>query len=232
MSSSIEILDNTLHQELNIDFKAARRAARKEIIPVVISEFHSLMFHYPIIFVKDTDTGEFVCSILLGVSAEANLLDQHDMRNDESLPLNIRRLPLLALEAQAGDERPLICVNRSIAGISVGSGEGDYIFKQKSDAFESAIAAVGELYDSYNQTKDYVKKIIELDLISKLHAEIRYTDKPKLTLEGLYGIDVNKIALINERDDATKNLFLGVASYVFAQSFSLYNMKKLALIVS
>ena len=96
MNPPIEILDNTLHQELNIDFKAARRAARKEIVPVVISEFHSLMFHYPILFVKDADTGEFVCSILLGVSAEANLLDQHDMRSDESLPLNIRRLPLLA----------------------------------------------------------------------------------------------------------------------------------------
>ena len=225
MKSSIEVLDDTQHQELNIDFKAARRASRKEIIPVVISEFHSLMFHYPIIFVKDPDTGEFACSILLGVSAEANLLDQHDMRSDESLPLNIRRLPLLAIEAQAGDERPLI-------GINIGRGEGDYIFKHKSDAFESAIAAVGEIYDSYKQTKDYVKKIVALDLISKLHAEIRYTDKPTLTLDGLYGIDINKIGRISERDGKDKDLFLEIASYVYAQNFSLYNMKKLAPIVS
>lgn len=232
MKSSIEILDDNQHHELNIDFKVARRAARKEIIPVVISEFHSLMFHYPIIFVKDPDTGEFASSILLGVSAEANLLDQHDMQSDESLPLNIRRLPLLAIEAQAGDERPLIGINRSIPGISVGSGEGDYIFKDKSDAFESAIAAVGEVYDGYRQTKDYVKKIVKLDLISKLHAEIRYTDKPKLTLDGLYAIDPNKIARIIERDSKDKDLFLEISSYVYAQSFSLYNMKKLAPIIS
>ncbi len=232
MNSTIEILDSNLHQELNIDFKVARCAARKEIIPVVISEFHSLMFHYPIIFVKDPDTGEFACSILLGVSAEANLLDQHDMRSDESLPLNIRRLPLVAIEGQTGAERPLIGINRSSPGINVGMGEGDYIFKHKSDAFESAIVAVGELYDSYKKTKDYVKKVVELDLISRLHAEIRYVDKPTLTLEGIYGIDVKKIALISERDDASKNLFLEVSSYVYAQNFSLYNMKKLASISS
>jgi hypothetical protein len=232
MNSSIEILDNSLHQELNIDFKTARRASRKEIIPVVISEFHSLMFHYPIIFVKDPNTGEFSCSILLGVSAEANLLDQHDMRSDGSLPLNIRRLPLLAIEAQTKDERPLIGINRSVPGINIGSGEGDYIFKDKSDDFESAIAAVSELYDGYKQTKDYVKKMVELDLISKLNAEIRYPDKPKLILEGLYAIDANKIARIGERDEASKNLFLEVASYVYAQNFSLFNMKKLAPIIS
>jgi hypothetical protein len=232
MNSSIEILDSIVHQELNIDFKVARRAARKEIIPVVISEFHSLMFHYPILFVKDADTGEFACSILLGVSAEANLLDTHDMLSDESLPLNIRRQPLLAIEAQVADEHPLIGINRSIPGIGVGNGEGDYIFKDKSDAFESAVAAVGEIYESIKQTKDYVKKLIELDLISKLNAEIHYEDKPKLTLDGLYAIDANKIARINEFDAKDKDLFLEIASYVYAQNFSLYNMKKLAPLVS
>lgn len=230
--SSIEILNSNLHREINIDFKEARRGPRRELIPVVIAEFHSLMFHYPIVFVKDQDTGEFSCSILLGISADANLLDQCDLADDEKLPLNIRRLPLVAVAPPEGEVQPLIGINRASSGVNPAGGTGDYIFQNKSEWFESAVAALVELYNGFDQTDNYVKKVLELDLVSKLQAEIRYTDKPSLTLEGLYGIDPKKIALIGENDSKSKDEFLEIARHVYAQHFSLCNMKKLAPLIS
>lgn len=226
--ASIEIIDDVLHQELRIDFQVARRASRQEVVPVVIAEFHSLMFHYPIVFVKDSETGEFTCAVLLGINSVANLLDDKDIANDEILPLNIRRLPLVAIAPPEGETRPLIAINMASAGI----GEGDYVFKHKSDSFESAIFSLGELYEGYKETRDYVKKMVELDLISKLQAEIRHANKPAQLLEGLYAIDLNKIAQLVERDEASKNIFLDVACYAYAQNFSLHNLKKLAQLVS
>lgn len=229
MNSVIEILDEATHRDIQIDFNAARTAARKErLLPVVISEFHSLMFHYPIVFVKDKETGEFTCSVLLGINSAANLLDEKNIATDEMLPLNIRRLPLVAVEPPDGETRPLIAINMASPGV----GQGDYVFNKNSSGFESAIFALGELYDGYRETRDYIKKIIELDLISKLHAEIRHADKPAQILEGLYAIDLNKIAQLVERDEASKNIFLDVARYAYAQNFSLYNLKKLARLVS
>lgn len=231
MSSIIEILDEVTHREMKLDFNTARSAARKErLLPVVVSEFHSLMFHYPIVFVKDKETGEFTCSVLLGINSDANLLDEKDIADDESLPLNIRRLPLLAIAPPADDKegRPLIGINMASPGI----GQGEYFLKNKPASFDSAIAALGELYEGYQETRNYINKIIALDLISKLNAEIRYPDKPSLTLEGLYGIDINKIALLAERDHDSKNQFLEISSYAYAQNFSLYNLKKLAPLVS
>lgn len=225
---SIEILDSNLHREINIDFKEARRSPRRQLISVVVSEFHSLMFHYPIVFVKDQNTGEFVCSILLGVSDEVNLMDQWDLAKDEGIPLNIRRLPLIAVAPPAGEVQPLIGINSASSGVSNGIGAGDYIFQQESHGFESAVAAVAELYHGFDQTKDYIKRVLELDLVSKLQAEIRYPDKPSLLLEGLYSIDQGKIARIMGADEKTKDAFLEIASYVYAQNFSLFNMKKLA----
>lgn len=229
---SIEILDSNLHRDIKIDFEGARRGPRRELIPVVISEFHSLMFHYPIVFVKDQNTGEFTCSALLGVSADANLLDQCDLACDEGLPLNIRRLPLVAVAPQEGEKQPLIGFNRASSGVNPDAGTGDYIFQDKSEKFELAVAALVELYHGFELTENYVKKVLELDLVSKLHAEIRYANKPSLTLEGLYGVDPNKIALIGERDAGSKDEFLEIASYVYAQYFSLSNMRKLAAIAS
>lgn len=232
MMGSIEILNNNLHREINIDFTEARRGPRRKLIPVVISEFNSLMFHYPLVFVKDQDTGEFNCSVLLGISDDANLLDQCDLTNDEILPLNIRRLPLVAVAPGAGEVQPLIGINKASAGVNPHSGVGDYIFQDKSEKFDSAVAALVELYHGYGQTEHYVKQVLALDLVSKLHAEIRYVDKPSLILEGLYGIDPNKIMLISESDTKAKDEFLKIASYVYAQYFSLSNMKKLAPLVS
>ena len=226
--TAIEILDSVKHQELNIDFLAARRASRKTIIPVVISEFHSLMFHYPILFVKNKDTGEFTCSLLLGINAEANLLDAEDMANDESIPLNIRRLPLVSIAPPEGEVQPLIGVNMESPGV----GQGEYVLKYKSSGFDSAILALGELHEGYKKTEAYVKKVLALDLISKLHAEIRNPGQPVQILDGLYAIDLDKVAQLAARSEADKDMFLDIASYVYAQNFSLYNMKKIAPLVS
>ena len=99
MNANIEVLDNKTHKDLQVDFKEARTSSYKQrLIPVVVSEFHSLMFHYPIVFVKDGETGAFTCSLLLGVSGESSLLDDQDISNDDMLPLNVRRLPLVAIE--------------------------------------------------------------------------------------------------------------------------------------
>ncbi|RYG17797.1 MAG: hypothetical protein EOO07_10330 [Chitinophagaceae bacterium] len=231
MNSTIEILNEVTHRDLKINFVEAKSVSLKErFLPVVISEFHSLMFHYPIIFVKDKETGEFACSVLLGINSTSNLLDDKDLTNNDVLPLNIRRLPLIAVAPPADDNaaRPLIADNMSSPGV----GQGEHFLKNKSEAFESAISALVELYDGHKETRSYIKKIVELDLISKLNVEIRYPDKPNLTLEGLYGIDTNKIAHVIESNAASKDLFLEIASYVYAQNFSLYNMKKLAPISS
>ncbi len=231
MNSIIEILDETIHRDIKLDFNAARSASRKErLLPVVISEFHALMFHYPIVFVKDKETGEFTCSVLLGINSDANLLDGKDIVNDDSLPLNIRRLPLLAIAppADAKENRPLIAINMASPGI----GRGEPFLQSKPATFESAISALGQLYEGLSATRAYVRTCVELDLIAKINAEIRYPDKPSLTLEGLYNIDTNKIAQLSARNNDSKNRFLEIASYAYAQNFSLYNMKKFAPLIS
>lgn len=226
MNANIEVLDNKTHKNLQVDFKEARKSSYKQrLIPVVVSEFHCLMFHYPIVFVKDGETGAFTCSLLLGVSGEASLLDGQDISNDEMLPLNVRRLPLVAIES-SGDAGPVIGVNLDSPGV----GKGAKLFESQSSGLEPAVAALGELYRGYKKTDAYIKTALELGLITRLKAEIQFNDKPKMTLEGLYGIDTSKVSQIADSD--SKDKFLNIASFAYAQSFSLYNMRKLTFLSS
>ncbi|WP_339616735.1 SapC family protein [uncultured Gilvimarinus sp.] len=221
MEPRIEILDESTHRDLNVDFSEARASYfKRRLIPVVISEFFTLMFHYPIVFVKDGETGKFSCSVLLGVSDEATLLDDKSTEDDEALPLNIRRLPLLAID-HSPDSEPMIGINLDSAGIN----RGDQLFKHDSPELDSALAALSELYQGHRETDAYIKTALELGLVSKLQAEIQFNDKPKVTLEGLYSVDINKVERLIDGDQ--KDKFLTIARYAYAQNFSLYNMRKL-----
>ena len=226
MNANIEVLDNKTHKDLQVDFKEARKSAYKQrLIPVVVSEFHTLMFHYPIVFVKDGETGAFTCSLLLGVSGESSLLDGQDISNDDMLPLNVRRLPLVAIES-SDDAGPVIGVNLDSPGI----GKGEKLFESQSEELESAVAALGELYRGYKETDAFIKTVLELGLITRLKAEIQFKGKPKTALEGLYGIDTSKVLQITDGDD--KDKFLSIANFAYAQSFSLFNMRKLTFLGS
>ncbi|MGM8228394.1 SapC family protein [Cellvibrio sp. ARAG 10.3] len=226
MNANIDVLDDKTHEDLQVDFKEARKSAYKQrLIPVVVSEFHSLMFHYPIVFVKDGETGAFTCSLLLGVSGEASLLEDQDITNDEVLPLNVRRLPLVAIES-SDDSGPVIGVNLDSPGV----GKGEKLFASQSSGLESAVAALGELYRGYKDTDAFIKTALELGLITTLKAEIQFNGKPRIALEGLYGIDTNKVPQIT--DSADKDKFLTIANFAYAQSFSLYNMRKLTFLTA
>lgn len=226
MNSRIEILDENTHKDLRVDFSLARKSSfKRRLIPVVISEFFSLMFHYPIVFVKDGETGKFTCSLLLGVSDECTLLDGKDCLDDEILPLNIRRLPLLAIESSP-DSEPVIGINLEAQGV----GTGNNLFKNKPQALDVALAALGELYHGQNETDEFIRTALELNLISMLKAEIQFKGKPKITMEGIYSIDINRVDQLTDNNNRDK--FLKIAKFAYAQNFSLYNMRKLTFLTS
>lgn len=225
MNAAIEVLDEVTHRDLKVDFDLARQTCySKQILPAVVSEFHNLMFHYPIVFVKDATTGEFTCSVLLGIAPDKHLLKLQDHTSEEALPLNLRRQPLVAI-ASADDNGPLIGINLETPGV----GQGEDLFGGAAPRLELAIAALSDLYRGFDETKNYIKTLVALKLLSPLKVEFEYKNKPKLSLEGLYSIDENKIAQLLDADTQAKDEFIKIARYAYAQNFSLINMRKFTL---
>lgn len=227
MNTKIEILNKETHRDLQVNFIEARKIAQQErLLPVVISEFHSLMFEYPLALVKNSHTGEFTCSAILGVTPEESLLATRDMSSSEGLPLNVLRLPLLAIETsnEENESRPSIAIDMNATSI----GSGERIMDESAHNFAVATSALSQLYAGYKETKEFVDTVVELGLISKLQVEVPGKDNAKVTLEGLYSIDINKMNDMQDADEATKNKLLKISKYVYALYFSLHNMKKLA----
>ncbi|MDO3381362.1 SapC family protein [Gilvimarinus algae] len=218
---SVEILEEHSHRQLRVDFSEARKAYfHRRLVPVVISEFSTLMFHYPIVLVKDGQTGKFSCSVLLGISEESTLLSRGRV-DDGALPLSIQRLPLVAVESSPESD-PVIGLDIDSPGV----GKGEPIFGENATALNDAMAALGEIYRGREETEDYIQNVLAMDLVSKLQAEVTYKDGRKVTMEGLYSVDINRVARID--DDNKRSQFMKISRYLYAQNFSLYNMTRIA----
>ena len=62
------------HQNLKVlPDKVTQTGSQNQTISVVLSEFSDLIVQYPIVFTKDPESGQFVCSALLGFEKGENL---------------------------------------------------------------------------------------------------------------------------------------------------------------
>ncbi len=90
--SNIVLLDSQSHRKLRVHAQpAAHYGDNQRFVAVVLSEFHALAMHYPILFSKDAGTGRFYCGAMLGFDTGENLfLDEH-RTSAAYRPLNLQR---------------------------------------------------------------------------------------------------------------------------------------------
>jgi hypothetical protein len=64
--SNVVLLDREAHRKLRVhSHAAAHYGDNQRFVAVVVNEFPTLAMHYPILFSKDSDTGQFFCGAML-----------------------------------------------------------------------------------------------------------------------------------------------------------------------
>src|SRR3984885_9474098 len=87
-------LSRAAHSELKINPDLAEAsAASQHLIPIVASEFRKAATQYPIVFVKNPETGRFAPYVLNGLDVEENLFWSGTELEVAYVPLNVRRQP-------------------------------------------------------------------------------------------------------------------------------------------
>src|SRR5216683_7804308 len=95
--SNIVLLDSQSHRKLRVHAQpAAHYGDNQRFVAVVLNEFHALAMHYPILFSKDADTGQFYCGAMLGFDAGENLFLDAWGKREFYRPLSLQRIPFYA----------------------------------------------------------------------------------------------------------------------------------------
>ncbi len=94
--AKIELLNNIDHKNLKIKIeRSAELGDNVWFTPTFPQEFRALQNHYPIVFTKNTETGQFQAVALLGFEVGENLFLDENGWNASYIPLSIMRQPFL-----------------------------------------------------------------------------------------------------------------------------------------
>ena len=229
--SRLVLLERKHHQDLHVDTsKQHLHGADQTMMPVVLSEFQRCAIHFPIIFSKNVDTGAFVCTAVFGFEKGENLFWKEGAWDALYTPLNIQRQPFfLGNRNQHKDSTAddfVICIDQQSACLNnEKKGEAMFADSGESSAFlKQAQSTLGELLRGEAETKRFVEKMLELDLVKPLTLEITFKSGELQRVEGAYSVDDERLANLNDKQvlELHSAGYLGAIHTMFVSLGQLY----------
>jgi SapC len=192
-------LSKVTHRSLTVDLRAsAAYGDNQHFVQVIVNEFPHLAVHYPMLFSKDKNTGQFYCGVMLGFEDGENLFLDRWVAREFYRPLALQRGPFYT----HGQE-----VAIDLDHPRVGVKGGQPIFNEHGHPtkyLQSIIWAFQDLRPGIETTRNFVARLNELKLIEPVDIEVEH-DGSTRHCRGLY--TVNQETLGGLPDAAVVELF-------------------------
>ncbi|MDP9009251.1 MAG: SapC family protein [Pseudomonadota bacterium] len=187
------VLNNQIHRDVRIAAtRPTRENAELNAVSVIPREFPRLLAHYPIFYTKNTETGRFELSALLGFQAQENLFFAEDRWEAAYVPLQIQRLPFSLMTRGVNESagKPTLDVALDLSQ-TVQSPEGQRLFLedgQPTKFLQDTTSMLSALVAGANETYAFTGRLAELNLIESVQIDIEFVDGSETKLQGLYWI--------------------------------------------
>ncbi|MBW4050533.1 MAG: SapC family protein [Proteobacteria bacterium] len=193
-------LNKVTHKSLKVDARAsAAYGDNQRFTHVIVSEFPELLVHYPILFAKDRETGEFHCGAMLGFEDGENLFLEEWRDLKFYRPLGLQRVPFYA-------HGPEVAIDLDHPRVGVEDGKPLFTEQgQPTRYLQSIIWAFQDLKPGIEVTRHFITRLLELKLIEPVEIEVEFDDGKIINCEGLY--TVNQETLSALPDAAAVELF-------------------------
>lgn len=189
-------LHNQLHQALRIDTGLVESlGASNNMVPVVLSEFLRLVVHYPIVFTKNSETGNFLAVALLGFENGENLFWNNEQWQSIYTPLNIMRQPFFIGQE---NNQAVICIDTASSVLTTGKGEAIFdTAGMETDFLQTIKSRLAELLEGETRIQDFIKALLALNLIMPMALDISFANAQQQRVQGLYTINEERLAQLD-----------------------------------
>jgi hypothetical protein len=220
--SNVVLLDSQTHRKLRVHARpAAHYGDNQRFVGVVVNEFQPLAMHYPILFSKDADTGQFYCGAMLGFDAGENLFLEEHRTLSVYRPLNLQRGPFLT----SGSD---VAIDLDHPRVAV-SGDQELFTEagEPSGYLQSIMGLMRELRPGLERTRLFIDTLLGLKLIEPMTIAARFDDGANREFTGLYTVNGDRLKEL--ADDAVLDLFRrGYLQLIYLMLASLNHVSELA----
>lgn len=184
-------LDSVKHKNLRINVdRNYSHVSNQNMAPLLASEFLSASTNFPIVFVKQQETGKFKSVGLLGLNAGENLVFSNDKVHSNYIPVNVRRYPFAAGAKTADESEMMLCID--VNSVLLNEKVGVQIFDEDGKPSESTQQVTKLLTDILTKdaaTDVFISFLVENDLLQPAEVKLKLGEEGDRQLNGLYKVD-------------------------------------------
>ena len=222
-------LTNTAHKGKRIrNIGNANHIARNHFAKVYTPEFAKAGTDYPIIFVKDPDTGNFFAGGMWGLEMGENLFVDNGRWLGGYFPASVRCYPFAVSPDPGNADRLLIGIYEQAEVVN--DTEGNLIFNDdgsETDWMKEVKEFLVRVFQQEEMTRQFVKMLNDMDLLVPQTLTMKNAkDGTEKDVGGFYVVDKEKLQ--NLPDDKFLELRKGGAiEVIYAHLMSLDSLDKL-----
>lgn len=199
MAKNYVLLDKDVHKDIKIKPDATvSHAKQSHLIGVSVREFARASSAIPLVFIKDQSTDRYYVTGLYGLVEGVNYFVKEDGWKSHFAPMNLQRYPF---DIRPNGNQLAIFIDEN--SLLVNKEEGVALFNEDgtpSPGLESLQKLFGELVNSENLTREFIKQVTELDLIEEIRLGIRFADGEQRSLSGLCSVNEQKLLQLKDED--------------------------------
>jgi hypothetical protein len=190
----IKAINSSAHNNVKIKSNPSFIQSKdKHFAPIVVQEFISASKEFPIVFIKDTETGRFNAVVLLGLKPQENLFFDEKSWQGSYTPQALTLYPFVIHQAPESDNA-LLCVDEDSPLLN--ETEGDAFFDEKGvqKAWLTAKGeAVVDYVDNSGVTHNFIQLLLSKELLAPQKLSLSLAGQEEYTLDGLYVINEQKL---------------------------------------
>jgi hypothetical protein len=199
--ASIKAINSGSHSKVKVKSNPSYLQSKdKHFAPVVVQEFISASQEFPIVFIKDAETGRFNVVVLLGLKPQENLFFDDEAWQGNYVPHALTLYPFL-IHQEEGSEKALLCFDEDSPLVNEVSGEALF---DENGVENKWLTAKGEAVVDYVEksgvTQNFIKLLLSKDLLAPQTLNLKFDGQEEYTLGGLYVIDEKKLNDLPDND--------------------------------
>lgn len=228
MSVKISPLSYTEHGQVKIKTSQyIEHVSTQQVMPLIVHEFAQASYEMPVVFIKNSKTGEFESVGLLGFKPGDNIFYSKKGWRGNYIPAYVGHHPF-ALMPSAEDETKLQVIIYESSDL-VNDQEGEALFDstgKETEYLEKRKNILGNYYENAQVSKAFINTLNKMDLLIEQTLTINFNDE-KMNINGVYLVDEKKLNELSDEDFLSlrkKNLLAPIYNHLR----SLYQLNNLA----
>jgi len=172
----------------NFDF-----SSKVNSVPLTAIEFRDSQADYPIVFAGNKEG--VMPAVILGLREGENLYLSRDGKWDARyIPAFVRRYPFVFAKSDV-EQRFNLCIDEQFSGFN-GNGRGERLFAddgKPTTYVENILKFLQEYQLQFHRTERFCKRILELELLEPMQAQVEMNTGEKYSLGGFMAINREKL---------------------------------------